>query len=88
MFWRKRTQRPSFMSAIYAWFRQGTKEFAQVLPATPQSIRPVEEIGTLGNPTMQTLTAEMGTVEGYNRRLDVLAKRDSRNYERGRGMER
>jgi hypothetical protein len=81
---RKKTLRPSFMSPIYAWFRQGSKEISQVLPATPQSIRPVEEPGTLGNPTMQTLTAEMGTVEGYNRRLDMLAKRDSRNYEQGR----
>lgn len=51
--------RPAFMAPIYAWLRQGTKEVAQALPAFPNSIRPVEEVGMMGNPTQQMVTQQV-----------------------------
>lgn len=46
--------------ALAAFGRQGLKELAQVLPAFPDSVRPVEEPGMFGNPTPQIVTQEMG----------------------------
>jgi hypothetical protein len=37
--------------ALDAFFRQGLKELAQIVPAFPESVRVVEEPGALGNPT-------------------------------------
>lgn len=45
--------------ALQAFLRQGAKELAQVLPALPDSVRVVEEPGTLGNPTPQMVTQEI-----------------------------
>lgn len=53
------------MPDVYAKVRQGTKEVAQVLPAFPDSIQPVEEIGTLGNPTQLTVNQENGAYEEW-----------------------
>ncbi len=39
---------------LKAWFRQGAKEVSQMLPATAQSVQPVEEPGMPGNPTWCT----------------------------------
>ncbi len=47
-----------------ASFRQGMKEFAQVIPAFHDSIRPVEELGTMGNPTQLEVNRERGNVYG------------------------
>lgn len=74
------TSRPSFSAPLYAAVRQGAKELAQALPAFPESIRPVEEPGTLGNPTQAMVTQEIGTVHGYDQMLDGYAAR-------GQGME-
>ncbi len=39
--------------SLQAWMRAGFKELAQALPAFPDSIRPVEEPGLVGNLTSQ-----------------------------------
>jgi hypothetical protein len=72
--------RPSFTSPFYAWIRQGGKEAAQALPAFPNSIKVVEEPGTLGNPTQQMVTEESGALR---ERKNILDRFDSRNLERG-----
>jgi hypothetical protein len=59
------TPRPAFSAPLWAAARQGAKELAQVLPAFPDSVRPVEEPGTLGNPTQAMVTQEIGTFQGY-----------------------
>jgi hypothetical protein len=46
-----------------AFYRQGAKEFAQILPAFPDSVRPVEELGW-GNPTQWEVNEERGNVYG------------------------
>jgi hypothetical protein len=72
--------RPSFMSPIYAWFRQGGKEVGQALPALPTSIRPVEEVGTLGNPTQQLATEQIRgksfgeSLQGYADRAQGISE--------------
>jgi hypothetical protein len=80
--------RPSFSAPLYAAFRQGAKELAQVLPAFPESARCVEEPGTLGNPTMQMVTAQMGTLNGYDRVLDQYASHGSEERENEKEIER
>ena len=63
--------RPAFTAPLYAWMRQGSKELAQALPALPSSVRPVEEVGMMGNPTQQMVTQEVkgetfqATLQGY-----------------------
>jgi hypothetical protein len=69
------SNRPSFSAPLYAALRQGAKELAQVLPAFPESVHPVEEPGTIGNPTPQMVTQEIGTVHGYDRMLDTYSER-------------
>ncbi len=39
--------------SLQAWMRAGAKELAQVLPAFPDSVKPVEEPGLPGNLTAQ-----------------------------------
>lgn len=56
-----------------AWFRQGPKEIAQVLPAFPDSVRVVEEPGLAGNPTPQEVVKEKGK-DPYQEFLDQRAK--------------
>ena len=83
------SNRPSFSSPLYAALRKGSKEFAErVIPAFPDSQRPIEEPGTLGNPTPQTITQEMGTLHSYNRMLDAYASRGNERGSQDRGMER
>jgi hypothetical protein len=65
--------RPSFSAPLWAAARQGAKELSQYLPAFPDSARCVEEPGTLGNPTMQMVTAQMGTLNGFHSVLDQYA---------------
>jgi hypothetical protein len=54
----------NIMPAMYAFMRQGSKEVGQALKAFPDSIHPVEEIGTMGNPTQLTVNQEQGNVWG------------------------
>ena len=53
------------MPDLYAKGRQGFKEFEQVLPAFPDSIRTVDEIGTLGCPTQLTVNLENGAYDEW-----------------------
>jgi len=55
----------NIMPALAASGRQGLKEVAQVLPAFPDSVRPVEELGTLGNPTQLEVNMEKGVQASY-----------------------
>ena len=80
--------RPAFSAPLYAALRQGSKELAQILPAFPESVRPIEEPGTLGNPTAQMITEEMGTLKGYDRMLDAYASRGNERDAPEQGMER
>jgi hypothetical protein len=66
-----------------AFIRQGSKEIAQVLPAFPESVRPVEELGTMGNPTQLEVNQEKGLSggregferdKGYEEWLDTRAE--------------
>ena len=78
----------NIMPAAYAFTRQGAKEIAQVLPAFPDSVKPVEELGTLGNPTQLTVNQENGVAglfqrdHGYEEWLDERAKEAARQPER------
>jgi len=79
---------PAFTAPLFAAARQGTKEIAQALPATRESIQPVEEPGTLGNPTQQMVTEQAGTQRGGRRMLDKYVSRAQERTEPDRGMER
>lgn len=89
--------RPAFSAPLYAALRQGAKEAAQVLPAFPSSIRPVEEMGTLGNPTPQMVTRAMdgqvGPIQhednGYEAMFNTYAARGGEGREQPqKGIER
>ncbi len=81
--------RPSFTAPLLAAIRQGSKEFSQnLLPAFPDSARPIEEPGTLGNPTPQMITEQIGTLEGYNQMLDSYASQHVEHKEPEQEMER
>jgi len=77
--------------AFSASWRQGLKEVGQVLPAFPDSIRPVEELGTLGNPTQLEVNMEKGVQPSYGRSSygEYLASHQSEVREsQDRGLER
>ena len=87
----------NIMPAMYAFTRQGSKEFAQGLKAFPDSIHPVEEIGTMGNPTQLTVNQEQGNVwgkpdagrdPGFDAQLDAKAMQASRQETEERGLVR
>jgi hypothetical protein len=67
------------MAPIYAWFRQGFKELSQLLPAFPNSIRPIEEIGMMGNPTQAMVTQQVkgeetrSVLQGYADRAQGIS---------------
>jgi hypothetical protein len=82
------SERPAGSAALWASWRQGLKELAQVLPAFPDGVRPVEEPGQMGNPTQAMVTQQVGTVEGYRAMLDERAARAQPDQGRDRGMER
>jgi len=82
------TNRPSFSAPLKAAFRQGTKEIAQILPAFPDSIRPVEEPGTLGNPTSQMVTNEQGIGLTFKERAEMYASREVDRDDPEQEMER
>ncbi len=53
------------MPDVYAKVRQGAKEFEQVIPAFPDSIRTIDEPGTLGCPTQLSVNLENGTYDEW-----------------------
>lgn len=71
--------RPAFMAPILAWFRQGLKELSNIFPAFPSSIRPVEEIGMMGNPTQAMVTQQVkgeetrSVLQGYADRAQGIS---------------
>jgi hypothetical protein len=82
------SDRPAFSAPLWAAARQGSKELAQVLPAFPDSVRPVEEPGAMGNPTQQMVTEQSKGDQDFN---DLLARYDSRANEKNeqeRGIDR
>lgn len=85
---KQESNRPAFSSPLYAWLRQGLEETAKVLPAFPDSIQCVEEPGTLGNPTAQMVTEQMGTLSGYDRMLDAYASQGREENEKEQELER
>jgi hypothetical protein len=71
---------------LQAWLRAGAKEISQVLPAFPESVRPVEEPGLAGNLTPQEVLSDKQRFENI---LDGYASRGSvHGPEKDRGMER
>lgn len=84
--------RPAFWAPIKAAGRQGAKELAQILPAFPESVRPVEEPGTLGNPTPQEITNERKASidSSHEQLLNFYGKSNAHSADRDRdlGMER
>lgn len=69
------SERPSFSSPLYAALRQGAKELAQALPAFPDSIQPVNEAGTLGNPTPSMVTDQIEHAHEFDRDYEAMLDR-------------
>jgi len=84
----ERNSRPSFSAPLWAAARQGSKELAQILPAFPESVRTVEEPGTMGNPTPQQVTQQMEPNSGYDHMLDAYGNRAQERQDREQEMER
>lgn len=66
----------STSSVLWGAWRQGLGELAQVLPAFPDSVRPVHELGAMGAPTPQLITEQ-----------SRLHDDDERVVEQDRGLE-
>jgi hypothetical protein len=84
----EKTNRPSWSAPLLAAGRQGLDEIAQILPPFPDSIRCVNEPGTLGNPTMQMITEQMRGDESYEQMLDQYAGKEQEPPQREQEMER
>ncbi len=80
--------RPSFWGPLLAWGRQGFDEIAQILPPFPDSIRCVNEPGTLGNPTMQMITEQMRGPGSYEQVLNDYAGKEQEQPQREQELER
>jgi len=88
--------RPSFWGPLQASWRQGLKELAQYLPAFPDNPRPIEEPGTMGNPTPPMVTDQLrgelnqdhGKANEYDRLLERYASRGEGNEQRDQDYER
>lgn len=75
------SERPSSWATFEAFARQGAKELAQALPAFPDSIRVVEEPGTLGNPTSQMVTDSIQSPDTWEQRVSQYADRGVQQQE-------
>ena len=84
----EKTNRPAFSAPLYAFARQGAKELSQALKAFPDSLHPVEEPGTLGNPTMQMITEQMRGTDSYEQFLDRYAGKEHEEPQREQELER
>ncbi len=83
----KERSNPSFSAPLWAAARQGSKEFAQYLPAFPDNPRCVEEPGTLGNPTQAMVTEQIGSTDSYHQMLDSYTARYAERSEPQRDQE-
>jgi hypothetical protein len=81
---------PSVTAPLLAALRQGAKELAAILPAFPESVRIVEEPGTMGNPTPQMVTEQISAGQDIDNMLDTYAARSQHGREQSqeRGMDR
>lgn len=79
--------RPAFDAPLYAALRQGAKEVGQALQAFPDSVRTVEEPGTLGNPTPQMVTAQAQPGD-YRQLLADSARQAEARDQPGPGLDR
>jgi len=74
-------------ATMLASARQGAKELAQALPAFPDSIKPVEQLGTPGNPTQLEVNHEKGNDTAYQQwlasRQQEAAAREQQPLETG-----
>ncbi len=80
--------RPAFSAPLWAALRQGSKELAQALPAFPDSIRPIEEPGMMGNPTPQQVTEQSRNESDFQKLLDRYDSRSHDRDDRDQGMDR
>ena len=85
---KQKFNQPSFWAPIKAFLRQGHKELTPALKAFPDSLPCVEEPGMLGNPTMQMVTAEMGTLNSFDQVLDHYASQGHQEPELDREEDR
>jgi hypothetical protein len=69
---------------VNAMARAGLKELTQALPAFPESVRPVEEPGLVGNLTPQEIVQDKGA---YEKMLGGYASR-GQEQEASQQMER
>jgi hypothetical protein len=78
-------QQPIGAGHLKAMLRAGAKELAQILPAFPDSVRPVEEPGLVGNLTPQEIVHDKQKLDNL---LDGYAGRVQQGREQDQGMER
>ena len=84
----RENNRPSFISPLAAGLRQGFDELGEIIPAFPDSIRCVNEPGTLGNPTMQMVTEQMRGTANYEEVLEHFGGREQEEPQREQELER
>jgi hypothetical protein len=73
---------------LKAMVRAGAKELAQVLPAFPEGVRPVEEPGLAGNLTPSEIVETKGPGQSHNEHLQGFTGRVSQEREHDQGHER
>ena len=84
----EKRSRPAFSAPLLCRIPTRRQGISQILKAFPDGIQLIEEPGTLGNPTAQMISEEIGTLKGYNRMLEKYADRESERDSPDRGMER
>ena len=85
---KEKSNPPSVIAPLLPLGRQGLDEIGKILPAFPDSVRCVNEPGTLGNPTMQIVTEQMRGAESYEQMLDHYAGKEQEQPQREQEMER
>jgi len=84
--------RPTTSSVLWAEWRRGLKDLQNaVLNPFNGQVATHEETGTIASPTQAEVTAEKGTVYGYQQMLDGYAARGSaqgREQDKGRELGR
>jgi hypothetical protein len=83
-------ERPSLGAELRAVGREGLKDLQNaVLHAFPDSQRLHEEPGAPGSPTQAMVTKDVGTVYGFQQKLDGYAERGTvHGQEQDKGLER
>jgi hypothetical protein len=86
----KESTAPSTSSVLWAEWRRGLKDLQNaVLNPWNGQVATHEESGTIANQTPAEVTAEKGTLHGFNQLLDGYAARGSvQGREQEKGIER